>query len=258
MKGIMPGHHLIPEDEAHEAIHHYKTLHGLHNHHHHPQHLPHMHPHHIMEEGLRGGFLPAALLPLLAGAAVPLIGEAVKGLIGGFANQGGSHLANKLAGNGLRMGVPMIVHHGGRRHFHLHGDGFMDLIRSAMRHVKNIFTSQPARKLGHHAVGALKEAFMHALTQKVDSLHNKILPEAPPEPNAADLKFKKYMSGAKEKMMGEEPPAYEESERFTPAELDHEDLTGTGLRRRKRRAPPKRKAPTKRHRPMMHAQLPLY
>src|SRR4029077_13506116 len=124
------------------------------------------------------------------------------------------------------------------------------------RHVKSIFNSQPARKLGHHAVGALKEAFMHAITQKVDNLHNrlseKILPKEglTPENTPIAEEMMAHNPKAAEEIRarianGEMPPAYEESERMTPANLDHEDITGTGLRR-KRRAPVKRRAPAKR------------
>jgi hypothetical protein len=247
--GMLHGHHLIPEHKAHEAVHNYKTLHGLHSHHYHHQHLPHMHTHHIMEESLRGGFLPAGLLPLLAGAAMPLIGEAVKGLIGGFANQGGTNLANKLSGHGLRLGIPMVVHHKRGRHFHLHGEGFMDLIRSAMSKVKGIFTSQPARKLGHHALGALKEAFMHAISEKLDSLHKKWSERMlPTEAPATQGNYPEEPA-----TLGED--VTEEAPRMTPADEVHEDITGTGFRR-KRRAPPKKRAAPKRLRHAHH--LPLY
>lgn len=182
--GMLPGECVIPESKMHEAVHHYKTMKNLHSPHYPHHHLPHLHPLHIMEQhlhhdGVRGGMFP--ILPLLAGAAVPLIGEAVKGLIGGFANKSGSHLADRIQGRGLHIGLPMPFHHAGQRHFHIHGAGFKDLLKRAMMHAKNIFTSQPARKLGAHAINAIKEAFMHAITEKINGLETKIMNRVAPK-----------------------------------------------------------------------------
>ena len=192
--GLMPGHHLVPEEHVHRAIHAYKTLHGLHSMHEHPAMLNGIHAAHLLQEHVNalgpdghahGGFL--SYLPALIGAAAPLLGEAVKGIFGGIGHKGGQALASAVTGSGLRIGLPMIVHHGGQRHFHVHGGAFYSLIKGALGHLGSIFKSAPVRKFGEHASKALKEAFMHMIGSSIDSLMNRAVGN--PAPEARDLQM---------------------------------------------------------------------
>jgi len=219
--GLMPGHHLVPEAQMHKAVRDFRTLHhidgkGLH--------LPHGVPLHLIEqairhsEGDRGGFVQ--FLPLIAGAAAPLIGEAVKGLVGGFAKSGGEHLASKLAGNGLRLGLPMPVHHKGERYFHLHGEGFMDLLKRSLHFAKKAITSEPARRVGHFALQTLKEAIMHAITSKLEDLGRRV--------SGAESWTGAASGGA--------------SKRPAPEDATEEDTTGSGYHAMSRTKRPRRGA----------------
>lgn len=248
--GMLPGEYLVPHHKMQEAIHHYKTLRGLHDKHLAPHHLPHMHPLHIIERhlhhlekggGPRGGLFP--FLPMLAGAAVPLIGEAVKGLIGGFSHKGGEHIASAIAGRGLHLGIPRVVHTPKGMHFHLHGEGFLDLLKRAMHHAKRIFTSEPAKKIGSHAIKTLTEALMHAITEKMQNVQQQMAP-APPAtmptlPLSHRAEFQPLPPG--DPGYGTMPRVSNEDE--TQDGVGDERLDGSGIRRRKRRAPTKKSAP---------------
>lgn len=257
-KGLLPGEHLVSEKDMVDAVQAYKGLHNL-GHGGHMLHLPHLHPHHIIashlaEGGPRGGF---AFLPLLAGAAVPLISEAIKGLVGAFGKVGGERLANNVMGSGFHAGLPMPVHLHSGRHYRIHGEGFMDFLRTMMGHAKNLFRSQPARKIGAHALNALKEAAMHAITDRLEKLSHaadtKVKQLDPDIETEADRMPPKYSEEDPNPMPA--LPTYDESEAPDPQHDDQDqEIAGSGYRRRGaapryRRAPPPRKTPTKRRAP---------
>lgn len=164
--GLLPGQHAIAQHHIDEAMHNYKIING------HNIHEPlsiHDHlnilEHHLNGAGKdsveRGGFLP---IPLMIGAALPLLGEALKGVLGGFMNKAGQAGASKLFG----AGVPRAIHHAGGRHWVVHGDGFKDTMRSMLEHVKRLFTSEPARKIGAHATRTAVDALRNVILSKID------------------------------------------------------------------------------------------
>jgi len=188
--GLMPGEHILPHHKMAEALFHYKVRHGLHGtrghgyhpHHHHAMMLPGLHAADVIHKILdhhenvgggspRGGFLPA-FLPLAAGAAMPFLAEAVKGLLGGIGKSGGEHLVHKLAGSGL--GIPKPIGHDHMRHYVIHGEGFKDLLGRSMKHLKRIVTSEPARKMGSAAFDSLREAFQHAIIERIEHMAGKV------------------------------------------------------------------------------------
>lgn len=179
--GLLPGHTIIPVDEAAHAVHMFKTIHappsqmhhlgsGIHGMPH-PLHDP-LPVHHLMrvvDEHMahhdeRGGFAPLALL---AGAAAPFVAPAIHSLLGGVTGTLGKVLTGKIFGNGM---VPRLVHLDGKRHYIVHGDGFKDTLRRWMGHLRGIFTSAPARQLGAKGIQAATEALSHVLMEKVGGL----------------------------------------------------------------------------------------
>jgi hypothetical protein len=241
LKGMMPGHFLIPEEHIKQAMHNYKTLHNLHGRGNGVG-LPHFHTHKIMgdfvnapegpDSEARGGFFQ--YLPMIASAALPFISEAVKGLVGGFSKTGGEHLANKIAGRGLEIGLPMPVHMNGQRHWHIHGAGFRDLLKRAYGKVKQVFQSEPIRKIGAHAITTLREALMNVILEKLDLLKEK-----------ATDKLGQVSNNLLGHFDQPEVPAhgYSEEEEPSAQNQSHEDPTGMGYKRRK---PPTKKRPAKR------------
>lgn len=188
MGGMLPGEHLIPVHHMHQAVEDYKSLHGLHGRGLAPLHLPAEHVMHLMSHldhpdgHVRGGF---AFLPLIAGAAMPLIGEALKGLMGGFVGRAGSHLADKVAGSGL----PRPVHHKGSHYVHIHGAGFLDFLKGAWGKIKQAVTSEPARKIGSFARNTLLEAIAKQIATHMagGSSSTPAAPAAPEAPVAVPM-----------------------------------------------------------------------
>lgn len=251
-KALMPGEHLVPHSHIMTAVHHYKTQHGLH-HHRGGAFLP---PHHVVNllhryaggAKVRGGFAWAAALPLLSGVAMPFIGEALKGLMGGFANKSGQHVSNALFG----AGVPIPVHGHHERVYKIHGGSFKSLVSRALGHLGRIFKSEPARKLGSHAFGALKEAFMNAISGGLDSAASRFAKRFEPTPTAdtpiSESTVKRIMD--QKRLDGHEEPEKKFSvgrdaggqivvkRRIAPQSLDHEDvaerLVGSGIHKRRR------------------------
>jgi hypothetical protein len=260
--GLLPGEHLVPHHKMEESVHHYKTLNNLHHHGLHPSLLPPgLHAAHIIQRTLhesdnhspRGGVLPA-FLPLAVGAAMPFISEAVKGLIGGFGKRSGEHLAGKLHG----AGVPMPIHdHRGMRHYKIHGEGFKELLKGAMSHLHRIITSQPARKLGHHAVEALKEAFLNSIIENIDKMAKGITNKI-----GFGKETAKSNPGASAEL---QPDAPESDDEFHDAlaplegsgggEHNLHGLVGRGKKRRRKAAPTTRKSASKKRR--VHHRPPL-
>lgn len=222
--GLMPGEHLVPHHHMSEAIHNYKTLNNLHHRRHHPMILPGLHPLHIIQRTLhhsesqnpKGGLLPA-FLPLAAGAAMPFISEAIKGLLGGMGKSGGEHLVNRLAGSG----VPMPCGPPHERHYKIHGEGFKDILKKAVEHMHKMLKSEPVRKFGTKAIETLRESFQNAIIHHLEELAA-----------GASKKFNNWYAkdGADEGAAELQPDAPSSEDEFV-------DARGEGLKRRKKRAP---------------------
>jgi hypothetical protein len=90
--------------------------------------------------------------------------------LGGFANQGGQNIANKLTGHGL---IPRKVMYNNHPHWVVHGEGIGSWLSGAMGKLRQLLGSSPVRRVGGVALGHVTDAFQHALSSKLEDLSNK-------------------------------------------------------------------------------------
>lgn len=243
--GMMPGEYMIPHAQVLQAMHNYKTVHNLHGRGFDGV-LPTVHTHKLLNgflgddsQELRGGLF-GFLAPAL-GAALPFIAEGVKGLIGGFSRRSGE----RLAGGGMMdgrhydrqtlfgAGVPIPVHINGQKHWHVHGEGFKDLMKRAWKKVTSVFNSNPVKQLGAQAAKVLREAITNAIIGKVNELSTAAL-------GKVDEYGNKAQAWADKKFATDEPNQTTQEDMETPQTVEDEAVVASGSGIRKRKAPGKR------------------
>ena len=250
--GLMPGQHIVSRHEMDEALHNAKMVRGLNPH----EDMPMPHVMHIAEafanDHPRGGFLPA-LLPLAAGALMPLVSQAVSGLVGGLSNHFGKRLAGggmprgcglygyglsggletgngfSLYGNGIHNGIGKMTltghlprpirDHKGQRHFVIHGEGFRDIIKSMLAKAKGVFTGEPLKAIGRTAGSTILDLLKTVILGKVDDLATKGKEKATDYVNRAHTNLSNRFGLDKVKEEGDD-------------ELPEETPEGSGYRKR--------------------------